>query len=324
MSNSSAQSVPNEELAEEIEAVNAIYDPSTLTVTSNPDSPSTGSPINTTLVLRIPDHSHISFMVGFEADYPATPPIVFGTASTSSRGEGKKLVDILAGSVAKVWQPGFVCLYDVIVDAGEQFDAITEHAETSGEALGEHNDGNDDDGSTEISSALPDPAQVFHATFGLDRAPDWILSEPVTEKKSVFIARVAIVHSKDIAAKCIDHLLATEKKVATATHNITAWRIKQKAPTAANGGSSTDKDTLIQDFDDDGESAAGGRLLHLMQLMDVWDVVVVVTRWYGGVKLGPDRFRIINAVARDALLKAGFAKSEGGDANDKGKKKSKK
>jgi putative IMPACT (imprinted ancient) family translation regulator len=30
--------------------------------------------------------------------------------------------------------------------------------------------------------------------------------------------------------------------------------------------------------------------LHLMQLMDVWDVMVVVTRWYGGVHLGPDRY----------------------------------
>lgn len=58
-----------------------------------------------------------------------------------------------------------------------------------------------------------------------------------------------------------------------------------------------------------------------MQLMDVWDVVVVVTRWYGGVKLGPDRFRIINAAARDALVKGGFEKAQ---STEKGKKKGKK
>ena len=67
--------------------------------------------------------------------------------------------------------------------------------------------------------------------------------------------------------------------------------------------------------------------MHLMQLMDVWNVVVVVTRWYGGTKLGPDRFRIINSVARDALVKGGFVKTEDNKAHEKekgGKRKGKK
>lgn len=46
----------------------------------------------------------------------------------------------------------------------------------------------------------------------------------------------------------------------------------------------------MQDNDDDGEAAAGGRIAHLMQVMDVVNVLVVVSRWYGGVKLGPDRW----------------------------------
>jgi putative IMPACT (imprinted ancient) family translation regulator len=110
-------------------------------------------------------------------------------------------------------------------------------------------------------------------------------------------------------------LLSTNKKVAAATHNITAWRIKT---TNAQTGTAT----TIQDCDDGGESAAGGRLLHLMQLMDVWNVIVVITRWYGGVKLGPDRFRLINSVAREALVSGGFVKDEG--EKTKGKAKGKK
>ena len=35
------------------------------------------------------------------------------------------------------------------------------------------------------------------------------------------------------------------------------------------------------------------------------DVVVVVSRWYGGVHLGPARFHVINACARDALVALG-------------------
>lgn len=43
-----------------------------------------------------------------------------------------------------------------------------------------------------------------------------------------------------------------------------------------------------------------------MQLMDIWNVMVVVTRWYGGHQLGPKRFSIINTVARDAFVKGEF------------------
>ena len=43
-------------------------------------------------------------------------------------------------------------------------------------------------------------------------------------------------------------------------------------------------------------------LLHLLQVMDVWNCLVVVSRWFGGVKLGPDRFRLINQAAREALV----------------------
>lgn len=46
----------------------------------------------------------------------------------------------------------------------------------------------------------------------------------------------------------------------------------------------------MQDNDDDGEAAAGGRIAHLMQVMEVVNVLVVVSRWHGGVKLGPDRW----------------------------------
>ena len=78
-----------------------------------------------------------------------------------------------------------------------------------------------------------------------------------------------------------------------------------RAPSTAESVS----EIIYQDFDDDGENAAGGRLLTLLQTMDVWDVLVVVSRWYGGVKLGPDRFRIINSLAREALVEGGWTKS---------------
>lgn len=76
---------------------------------------------------------------------------------------------------------------------------------------------------------------------------------------------------------------------------------------------------MVQDNDDDGETAAGGRLAHLLQIMDVWNVCVVVSRWYGGVKLGPGRFRFINMAARDALVRGGFVPEEHIGGKEKGK-----
>ena len=61
-----------------------------------------------------------------------------------------------------------------------------------------------------------------------------------------------------------------------------------------------------QDYDDDGESAAGGRLLHMLQAAGVTGVAVVVSRWFGGVHLGPARFGAINNTARDLLTSCGY------------------
>ena len=47
-------------------------------------------------------------------------------------------------------------------------------------------------------------------------------------------------------------------------------------------------------------------IFFLQQQIDVMNVVVIVTRWYGGIHLGPDRFKHINSVARDVLLQQGF------------------
>lgn len=215
-----------------------------------------------------------------------------------------------------------MCLFDVITEAGERV-AAAEGADVS-DAEEEEDGDAEGDGEGEGHTATRSGSKNGRIP-DLPSPPAWTISDVVTEKKSVFVARTARVESRVQAEMFLDHLLATEKKVAAATHNITAWRIREKRTTT---GDDTGDVRVYQDFDDDGETAAGSRMLHMMQLMDVLDVVVVVTRWYGGVKLGPDRFRIINGVAKDALLKGGFERG-GGDGpasggQEKGRKKGKK
>jgi putative IMPACT (imprinted ancient) family translation regulator len=117
---------------------------------------------------------------------------------------------------------------------------------------------------------------------------------PVTVKKSTFQAHLASVNSVDEVKTVMDALLKVNK-IANATHNIMAYRIHLQ-----------EKQSFLQDRDDDGESAAGGRLLHLLQAADVRNVVVVVSRWFGGVLLGPSRFSYINNTARQLLEEQGY------------------
>lgn len=51
-------------------------------------------------------------------------------------------------------------------------------------------------------------------------------------------------------------------------------------------------------------------------------MLVVVTRWFGGIQLGPDRFKHINHAARNALEMAGFLDQVEGSKNAvKGRKR---
>ncbi|OQE24902.1 hypothetical protein PENFLA_c009G02422 [Penicillium flavigenum] len=315
----------NQDLAEEIEAVNAIYDPNTVTVTrTTPANATTNNTLDlgssahannnghtTVVTLQIPEQQHLSFILGFEASYPDSRPAVLGTASTAARGEGKIAIDVLEDIIQRTWQAGAVCLFDVISEAVDVFPELSI--------------GQDDVGDSSTQTPTVDAStttEAFEAlslrdAFGIDAPPEWILSDVVSEKKSVFVGRVARVTCLAQAQAFLDHLTATDRKVAAATHNISAWRIRQKKGDGEG-------ETVVQDYDDDGETAAGGRLLHVMQLMDVWNVVVVVTRWYGGIQLGPARFRLINDVGRDALVKGGFTKEKEEAGVEKGKKKGKK
>ena len=292
-------SILNPALSEEVDAVNAIY--GTNVVASVADSNNSSKDRTDHLALQTPGQS-VSFLLSFPHDYPETCPQVDGTQSTGKlgKGEGHHAAKLLQDTVEKVWTPGSVCLFDLIEEAGPLLlrlqDGASEasgQAVTTAEATVAHLAEEDEQTRTGLTRGPAEKIPSHDATT----MPDWAISDPISEKKSVFIARCARVTDQGETTAFLADLLATNKKVAAATHNITAWRIRN-----------TETGRTVQDCDDDGETAAGGRLLHLMQLIDVWGAVVVVTRWYGGVKLGPDRFRLINHAAREALVRGGFVK----------------
>lgn len=284
----------SESIDDEIVSINAIFDEGTL-IASEGDGKLT--------YLRLPFLPSIVLRVEFPIDYPDAPPSILGTESVGHdlpKGAGSEIVDLARHVLARVYNPGEACLYDLLEELREDSDIA--QFQKSSEAPHDSQDHAGSRRGLDRSIWKDDNAE-------LGPEPPWVIADPLTEKKSVFVARAAPVSSPEQAEKYITHLLATDKKVARASHNITSWRIR-----GPNG-------TSFQDCNDDGETAAGSRMLHLMQLLDVWDVMVVVTRWYGGVHLGPDRFRLINNATREALVLGGFAKD---GKSDDSKKKTKK
>lgn len=132
---------------------------------------------------------------------------------------------------------------------------------------------------------------------------------PITDRRSTFQAHLApVVCPKQV--KMVLAKLYENKKIASATHNIYAYRIYCEG-----------KQTFLQDCEDDGETAAGGRLLHLMEILNVRNVMVVVSRWYGGILLGPDRFKHINNCARNILVEKNYISSPEESSKGLGKNK---
>ncbi|KAF2125594.1 UPF0029-domain-containing protein [Dothidotthia symphoricarpi CBS 119687] len=287
-----SSAMSNDAIQDELTSINSIFDEGTL------------SPIDEDarlFSLRLPSLTSVTIRIEFPADYPDAPPSILGTQSVGQdvpKGMGSRAVEIIRDVLAEVYRPGEACIYDLIEEVREALEKAEEQGDLH---LSDHMD--------EQHVEEKEPQHLSPENADLGPEPPWIIAPPISEKKSVFLARVAPVSSPSQAKQCLAHLLTTDKKAARATHNMTAWRIRGP------------NDTSYQDCDDDGETAAGGRMLHLMQLMDVWDVMLVVTRWYGGVHLGPDRFRIINTAAREALVLGGFTKeSKDGEPKKKGKK----
>ncbi|MBK0326490.1 YigZ family protein [Rhodobacteraceae bacterium F11138] len=75
--------------------------------------------------------------------------------------------------------------------------------------------------------------------------------------------------------------LCKERKFAKATHN--SWGVVLNEGPVKN---------------DDGEAGAGMVILRMLEREDLRDHIVVVTRWYGGKKLGGDRFRRVQDAVR--------------------------
>lgn len=94
----------------------------------------------------------------------------------------------------------------------------------------------------------------------------------IVEKKSKFIANIFYIDNLDEAEEKIK---AVKKKYYDAKHNCVAYRV-------------IDNEKLVERSSDDGEPSgtAGAPMLSILQKNNLCNILVIVTRYFGGILLG--------------------------------------
>ncbi|KAJ3174944.1 hypothetical protein HDU87_006610 [Geranomyces variabilis] len=129
-------------------------------------------------------------------------------------------------------------------------------------------------------------------------------SRKIEDRGSAFIAHAAEVRSLQDVGRMTKAIRA-EPATRGAAHNMVAYRFLDLKP-GRTGLAGPDDFHTISGNDDDGERYGSERMIRLMAKYDAIDVMVIVSRVWGGENLGPVRFTHIENVTHDALKKGGF------------------
>ena len=118
------------------------------------------------------------------------------------------------------------------------------------------------------------------------------IESEITVKKSKFICNLIKIETQEEAE---DQIKKIKKKYHDARHNCVAYRVQEN-------------DTIVEKSSDDGEPSgtAGGPMLNILQKNNLCNVLVVVTRYFGGTLLGTGGL----VRAYSSSVQAGLASSQ--------------
>ena len=123
----------------------------------------------------------------------------------------------------------------------------------------------------------------------------WLqLHAVIVDRGSKYSVTAAIVNDSSSIENFLKKL-KLDKKYRKASHNTYAARYIE------NG-------KIIDIKSDDGETGAGMIILRELQKSNCVNIIVVVTRWFGGVMLHGDRFKHVQDATRKMLEELTFSK----------------
>ncbi|KAL4095245.1 hypothetical protein PRIC1_008622 [Phytophthora ramorum] len=282
--------------SEEIEVLQSIFEDE-FQLKNDLDQPG----VARSFTISVPGPHAIVLLVHLPQGYPSTDaPVAEVYESLGlTNAQRREILENLAGIFER--SSGQVCLYEWIEDVREKYvnaeldtaQLDAEGSDEEGVAAHTHHDAVEYFESD--SQTLRPRVRTAQLVRDVEReavvAPLIVHSTAVVDRKSTFVAHACPV-------KCVEDvrsflsLLLDDRKIERAIHNMLAYRIIGEF--------------TVKDNDEDGEHGAGSKLSNLLELLKAENVAVVVTRWYGGIKLGPDRFKHINGCARQVLEDGGF------------------
>ena len=121
----------------------------------------------------------------------------------------------------------------------------------------------------------------------------------ITEKKSKFIANLFYVENSEEAEKIIKEI---KRKYFDARHNCIAYRVIEDG-------------NIIEKSSDDGEPSgtAGAPMLNILQKNNLANVLIIVTRYFGGILLGTGGLvRAYSDSLKEAIKKSTLVEQEPG------------
>lgn len=234
-----------EELHDEVSAIDAIY----------PDSTSEVAP--QVYTLKIPQHDDLEIQMSFLENYPDEMPTVIQVLNNNTRKytDTSYLEAQVKETLLRIFHKGEVCIFELFTELEDLLEKYLSRDNDIQKDMDELKVSRNTTKTKELANSktttICPSVQANSKTVVIDPLKGWIQSDPIIDRGSTFIGYARRVDSVEEAVGYLD-LLVTDKKIAKSAHNISSWRIKKE-----NG-------TQYQDCDDDGETAAGGRVLHLL------------------------------------------------------------
>ncbi|KKY29936.1 putative impact protein [Diaporthe ampelina] len=218
------------------------------------------------------------------------------SADEEGWGEGQPRIRVMGRDIAVLKRGGYEWKGEEEERTGETEDTGATGA-TEGEPDGSASTLKAEDDTTGPALLAPSPVT-------------WSTSPSVSLKQSTFVARAMAITDPSQRPKLLKALFDAQPGLRTASHNVWAYRIHPSEKAISNYPREASHD--------DGESGAGDLLLRILRETNTMDTLVVMTRWYGGIMLGPDRWRLMRNVVTSALSerlrRTGVEASLGGEA----------
>lgn len=212
------------------------------------------------------------------------------SAEEAGWGQGQPRVRILGREVAVLKRSGYTWKGDE-EEEDEQTEVQGGGQDKSSESIPETAKYLKDTKMEKATSASHNESLPIHL-LPQPAAGVWSTSQTISLRGSTFVARATTMTEVGQRAGLIRSLMEAQPGLLTATHNAWAYRVRGTGDYSQN---------VRQDSYDDGETGCGDLMLRVLQELGAVDTLVVLTRWFGGTMLGPDRWRLMRNCVTGAM-----------------------